>query len=238
MEKESILGIDVCACSSDELLDMIETDIRDGHQRFITAVNPEKILKAKNDASLAQVLNSADYQIPDGIGIVLASKLRRKNIRQRITGIGMMEMLCRAAARGHYKVFLYGAASEVVEEAKKVLEERFPDIRIAGYIDGYCDDDSRVVARINAAAPDIVFVALGSPKQEYWISGNKDKLNAKILQGVGGSFDVICGRLKRAPRTMQKLGLEWLFRLLQQPGRIVRQIKLLKYVYLVMKEEK
>lgn len=236
MKKEKILGIDVCVASKDDLLSAIKTDIRNNHQRFIVAINPEKILKAKKDDALAQLLNSADYQIPDGVGVVIASKLKKGRIKQRITGIDSMEMLCDVAAQESYKIFLYGGKPEVVKKAKEVLEQRYQNIKIAGYEHGYCDDNAYIIEQINKSGADIVFVAMGSPKQEYWITENKGQLSAKIFQGVGGSFDVICGNLKRAPKIMQKCGMEWLYRLFQQPKRIFRQIKMLKFLLLLMKD--
>ena len=238
MDKEKILGINVCTASSTGLLAMAKDDVVQKHKRFIVAINPEKILKAKKDPELAALLNSADYQIPDGIGVVIASKLKKGNIKERVTGIDCMEMLCHLAAENRYKIFLYGAKPGVATKAKEVLETRYPGILIADCIDGYCGDNAHIVEQINASGADIVFAALGSPKQEYWITENMDTIHAKIFQGVGGSFDVICGNLKRAPRWMQKCGLEWLYRLLLQPKRIFRQIKMIGFLFLLLKDGK
>ncbi len=236
MNKENILGISVCAVHKTDLLAAVQSDIKQDKRRFIVAINPEKILKAKNDMALAELLNSADYQIPDGIGVVLASKIKKGCIRERMTGIECMDMICIAAAQYGYRIFLYGARPEIVKKTKKILEQKYNKICIAGYENGYCSDNSALVTKINDSQADIVFVALGSPKQEYWIAQNKDSLCAKIYQGVGGSFDVVSGSLKRAPTWMQKCGLEWFFRLLQQPRRIFRQLKMFKFLFLIFKD--
>ena len=234
MNKENILGVNVSVTSYDELKKYIEEDIKNNKKSFIVAINPEKILKAREDKKLKELLNSADYQIPDGIGVVYASKLKKGKIKSRITGIDCMEMLCSEADDKGYKIFLYGAKKEVIKEAKKRLEEKFENIKIVGAIDGYEKNNDKIIKEINKSKADIIFVALGSPKQENWILENKDKVCIKIFQGVGGSFDVISGNIKRAPMWMQKIGLEWLYRLIKEPKRIFRQIKLVKFLVLVL----
>lgn len=236
MQKENILGIDVCVSSKEELAESVREDIEGGRQKFIVAINPEKILKAKKDKDLADLLNSADYQIPDGVGVIIASILRKGSIKQRITGIDSMQMLCTLAEKRNYSIFMYGAKPDVVEKAKEKLEEKHSGIKIVGLMDGYCENNDHLIDMINMSGANIIFVALGSPKQEYWIIENMHRLEANMFQGVGGSFDVICGNIKRAPRIMQKMGLEWLFRLIRQPSRIFRQIKLLNFLFLLIKD--
>jgi N-acetylglucosaminyldiphosphoundecaprenol N-acetyl-beta-D-mannosaminyltransferase len=232
---ETILGVPVCVTGQADLVERIHADISQRQQRLIVAINPEKLLKARQDAKLKTLLQKADYPIADGIGILLASRLQRGRIRERITGIDCMQQLCRAAREQGYGIFLYGARPEIVSQAKDKLEQLYPGIRIAGILDGYVQDETRVIQAINESDADIVFVALGSPKQEYWIERNMAKTGAVIFQGVGGSFDVLSGSLKRAPALFQKLGLEWFYRLLQEPGRIFRQFRLLGFVWLVVR---
>ena len=234
MNKENILGVNVSVTSYEDLKKCVEEDIKNNKKSFIVAINPEKILKAREDEKLKDLLNSADYQIPDGIGVVYASKLKKGKIKSRITGIDCMEMLCREANNKRYKIFLYGAKKEVIKEAKKSLEKKYENIKIVGAIDGYEKNNDKIIKEINKSKADIIFVALGSPKQENWILENKDKVCIKIFQGVGGSFDVISGNIKRAPIWMQKIGLEWLYRLIKEPKRIFRQIKLVKFLVLVL----
>lgn len=237
MNKENILGVDVSPLSYEDLKKNIEKDIENNKKSFIVAINPEKILKARKDEKLKELLNNATYEIPDGIGVIYASKLRKGNIKTRITGIDSMEMLCKLSEEKKYKIFMYGAKEETIKKAKENLEIKFPNIQIVGTINGYEKDNDKIISSINKSKADIVFVALGSPKQEYWITENMDKVSAKIFQGVGGSFDVFSGNIKRAPNWMQKIGLEWLYRLIKEPKRIFRQIKLVKFLWLALIEK-
>ncbi|MDW7658947.1 MAG: WecB/TagA/CpsF family glycosyltransferase [Bacillota bacterium] len=234
MQKENILGVPVCITDQQSLIERIHADIAEKRQRFIVAINPEKLLKARKDTQLKALLLKADYPIADGVGILLASRLKGGLIRERVTGIDCMQQLCRAARARGYGVFLYGARPEIVSQAKDKLEQLYPGIRITGTLDGYVQDDEQIIQTINESKADIVFVALGSPKQENWIERNRSRTGAFIFQGVGGSFDVLSGHLKRAPDLFLKLGLEWFYRLLQQPGRIFRQFRLLGFVWLVI----
>ena len=232
MEKEQILGVNVLVINYDELRQSVVKNIKNNKKTFIVAINPEKILKARKNENLKELLNRANYPIADGIGVVLASKIRRGKIRKRITGVDSMDMLCQTANEKGYKVFLYGAKEEVVNSAKNNLIKKYPKMNIVGTINGYEKDQEKIIELINKSKADIIFVALGSPQQEEWINANMDKLCPKVFQGVGGAFDVISGKTKRAPKWIQKIGLEWFYRLIKEPKRIFRQIKLLKFLFL------
>ncbi|MCA0985208.1 WecB/TagA/CpsF family glycosyltransferase [Halobacillus yeomjeoni] len=236
--KEKFLGVDVSSYSYEELKQNISDDIEQKKQSFIVAINPEKILQAQKDAGLLMLLNKATYQIPDGVGVLIASKLSGGKISQRVTGIDMLLTLCELASKNDKSVFLYGAKPGVADKAKDSLLEKYPNLSIAGVIDGYEKDQDYIKRSINEAKPDILFVALGSPKQEHWIVDHMKELDVSIFQGVGGSFDVISGRIKRAPVAFQRLGLEWLYRLIVEPWRIKRQIKLPTFIYKVWKNRK
>lgn len=240
MKKENIAGVNVCVTSYNELKKAVNKDIIENKKSFIVAINPEKVLKTRKDHDLLLLLNSATYQIPDGIGIVYASKLKHGKIKNRITGIDSMEMLCKLAVEKKYKIFMYGAKEETIVAAKNKIEEKFHGINIVGYINGYEKDEQKIINTINKTKPNILFVALGSPKQELFITKNMNILNCNIFQGVGGSFDVFSGNIKRAPKWMQKIGLEWLYRLLKEPKRFFRQLKLIKFIFVVLftKKEK
>lgn len=233
LNKEEILGVGICNIQKDEFQNIILKDLLNGVKRVVVAINPEKIIKAKNDNTLFSILNQADYQIADGIGIVLASRILKGKIKERITGISCLEMICEIASKNNFSIFLYGSRQEVVIQTKKNLESQYKNLNIVGYINGYSNDHI-VIEQIQKSNPDIVFVALGSPKQEYWIYENKDKINAKVFLGVGGSFDVISKEVKRAPLFLQEKGLEWLYRAFKQPKRILRQGYLLRYIFNVI----
>ncbi|MEH7521343.1 WecB/TagA/CpsF family glycosyltransferase [Priestia megaterium] len=233
--KENILGIDVCSDTYDELAVKLLQDIDKGRKSFIVAINPEKIMKAQEDRELKSLLNQATYQIPDGIGVILASKLKKGRIRERVTGIDMMLKLCKEATNNGKRIFLYGAKPGIADEAKAKLEEMFPGILIVGTLNGYEKNEEVIERTINDSGAEIVFVALGSPAQENWIIAHKEKLNPAVYQGVGGSFDVISGRLNRAPAVFQKFGLEWLYRLLKEPWRWKRQLELPRFLLRVLR---
>ncbi|AEH46332.1 WecB/TagA/CpsF family glycosyltransferase [Parageobacillus thermoglucosidasius] len=234
--KETFLGVDVCTYTYEQLVAKLMEDIDNNRKSFIVAINPEKIMKAQQDDRLRELLNQATYPIPDGIGVVLASILKRGRIRSRVTGIDMMLRLCQEAAARGKKIFLYGAKPGVADEAKRRLEKMFPGIQIVGTMHGYEKDEQVIKEAINQSGADILFVALGSPAQEYWIANHMHSLSPKVYQGVGGSFDVISGRIKRAPLLVQKLGLEWLYRLLKEPWRWKRQLALPKFLIKVIRE--
>ena len=198
--------------------------------------NPEMVMLAQKDAEFAEVLASADLVIPDGIGIVYASCLTANKIAQRVAGIDLlMDIFGKIKDTGH-SVYFLGAAPGVAEIAAAKMQEKFPGLFNCGSHHGYFGDadDADIIAGINAVNADIVLVGLGFPRQEKWIYRYKDKINAKILIGVGGSIDVFSGKVTRAPRIFQKLELEWLYRLIRQPSRVFRQIVLVKFVLLVI----
>jgi N-acetylglucosaminyldiphosphoundecaprenol N-acetyl-beta-D-mannosaminyltransferase len=238
MNKEIVLGVKVCITNCAQFVQAIKKDIEQGRKSFVVAINPEKIMKARADESIRGLLNSAEYPIPDGVGVILASKINGGQIKERITGIKAMELLCDMACRNGYNVFLYGAKKDVVEKAKERIADKYVGINIVGYLDGYTNNDEQVVQQINGSNADILFVALGSLEQERFIARNKGRLCATICQGVGGSFDVISGYIKRAPTWMQKCGLEWFYRLLKQPSRISRQLRLIGFLFAVIFSKK
>lgn len=235
--KEEILGVSVNTENYDELIPKVFENIDEGKKSLIVAINPEKLMKAKEDPELKALLNRAEFQIPDGIGVILASKLKKGQIRSRVTGIDMMDRVVQEAAVRGKRIFLYGAKPGVAEEAAARLQVLHPNIKIAGVQHGYEKDIQVVLNTINQAQPDILFVAMGSPKQEQWIEEHRNQLHPILFQGVGGSFDVLAGNIKRAPAAFQKVGAEWLYRLLLEPSRIKRQMNLPKFLVEVYRKK-
>lgn len=225
--KESYLGIDVSALSYEGIIEDLRNRIESGKQSTIIAVNPEKVMAAQRDPQVKQLINASTYQIADGVGILLAAKLKGGQITSRVTGVDMMSALLRFASEDGLPVYFFGAKEEVVAKAIANIQETFPAIKVAGYTNGYDKDEEALVQRIQQSGAKMIFVALGSPKQELWIQRNMPKLsNVQVFQGVGGSFDVFSGTVKRAPVAFRKLGLEWLYRLMASPSRIKRQLVL------------
>lgn len=235
--KETILGVKVNTENYDQLIPKVFRNIEDKKKSLVVAINPEKLMKAKEDPQLKALLNRAEFQIPDGIGVIIASKLKKGSITSRITGIDMMDRIVREAARTGRAVFLYGAKPGVADKAAQQLKQTYPDLIVAGTQDGYESDTSKVLDTINKAQPDILFVAMGSPKQEQWIEQHRDNLYPTLYQGVGGSFDVLAGNVKRAPTAFQRMGAEWLYRLLIEPSRLKRQMNLPKFLFEVFKQK-
>lgn len=204
-------------------------------KQFVLAMNPEKIMKAREDVELSKIIeNKATLLIADGVGLVLAGKIRGLPPISRVTGVGLFEKLIAAAAEDGCSVFLYGAKEAVVEKAAQVLQERYPGLKVAGTQHGYEKNEQLVAARIKEAQPDYLFVALGSPGQEKWIARHLNELPVKVVMGVGGTFDVMAGNVKRAPQWSQKYGLEWLYRLVKQPTRAKRMLNLPKFLLLAI----
>lgn len=237
-KQETILGIHVSNETYSSLKKQLFVDMENGKQAFIVAVNPEKIMKAAKEPELKLLINGADYQIPDGVGVLIASKLQGGTISKRITGIDLMMELIREAALKKKRIFLYGAKPGVAEKAKEKLMNTYPNLEVSGVVDGYVKNNGDVLDAINKSKADILFVGLGSPGQEEWIRENRSKLHVSIFQGVGGSFDVLAGNLKRAPALFRKAGLEWLYRLIVEPWRWKRQLALPKFLIKVLKSKR
>lgn len=235
--KENILGFAVSNYNYEELIKNIFIDIENNEQHFLVNINPLIIMNYYQNEKYKQIFNQEKYQIPDGIGIVLASKMKKKIIKNRITGIDLMEKICETASKKGKTIFLCGAKPGVAIKASNVLIKKYHNLHIAGVCDGYITEEE-MIKQINLVKPDILFVALGSPKQEEFIVKNRKNLNVKILMPVGGSFDVISGNIKRASKKIQKLHLEWLYRMLKEPGRIKQNIVLIKFILLVMFNKK
>lgn len=234
--KESYLGINVSPLTYDDIIEDLGRRIAAGMQSTIIAVNPEKVMAAQRDPQVKELINASTYQIADGVGILLAAKLKGGNITSRVTGVDMMSALLKFASEDGLPVYFYGAKEEVVSKAIANIKTSFPQIEVAGYSNGYDKDEAALVQKIQQSGAKIIFVALGSPKQELWIQRNMDKLsNVQVFQGVGGSFDVFSGTVKRAPIGFRKLGLEWLYRLIASPSRIKRQLMLPVFLLKVLR---
>ena len=233
MDKEQILGFDVCTYSKKELLSNIVKDYLNGEKNFVVNINPEIIMTNYKNNKIKSEFNKQKYQIPDGSGVILASKRKKGKLKERITGIDLMLKICETMQEYPAKIFLYGSKKDIANKAKEELNIMYPKVNIVETCDGYCDE-SIAIEKINKSHADILFVGLGSPKQEKFIMENKDKLKSiKIFMPIGGSLDVISKTKKRAPKWMQKNNLEWLYRLIKEPKRIFRQCKLFKFIWLV-----
>ncbi|MCM3788863.1 WecB/TagA/CpsF family glycosyltransferase [Domibacillus indicus] len=233
--KETYLGVDVSPLTYDQIIASLRERMEKQQQSTIIAVNPEKVIAANQNDQVKQLINSSTFQIADGVGILLASKLKGGRITSRVTGVDMMARLLHFAAEEGHPVYFYGAKEEVVTKAIENIKKTNPGLVVAGYTNGYEKNEEALVRRIHESGARLLFVALGSPKQELWIQRNMPNLpNVLVFQGVGGSFDVFSGMVKRAPAAFRKAGLEWLYRLGSDPKRIKRQMNLPRFLVRVL----
>ncbi len=204
----------------------------EGAPQYVVTPNPEIVMTARKDEEFRRVLNGAFLVLPDGIGVVYGARILGRPIRERIPGIDFITALFEKMAGR--RVFLLGAKPGVAEQAARNLSTRFPELVLCGTNDGYFTDDGPVIEKINTAAPDLLLVCLGAPKQEKWMAANAGRLNVRLMAGLGGSLDVFAGIVERAPEKWRRLGLEWLYRLLKEPKRIGRMMKLPKFLLVCM----
>ena len=226
MMKTNVLGVLFDNLTMDEALDRAEELMTSGMGHYVVTPNPEFIQTAKKDEEFRSLLNSADLTVADGIGVIYAAKILGRPLKEKVTGIGLASGLCERMAAKKQKLFLLGAKPGVAEKAGEELRTRYPGLVICGVHDGYFTDDAPVVEQIRRSEADVVFVCLGAPKQEKWMVRNGTACGAKLLLGLGGSLDIFSGEVKRAPESWQKLGLEWLYRLIKQPSRFGRMARL------------
>lgn len=238
-KRVDVLGVPVDCVDMGQSLALVDSMITGDRPAAIVAVNPEKVMKARTDSELRRFLWNSGLLIPDGIGVVFAVRLLDNEPIERVPGAELMPAICALAAKKGYSIFLFGAAADVNQKAAEVLAQSYPGLRIVGRQHGYVSDAEMpgVIEQINACRPDVLFVALGSPKQELWCDHYLSQLKVKVCQGVGGTFDVIAGRVKRAPRFFRRNNLEWLYRLGHEPRRAIRQAALPGFIYLLVRKK-
>jgi len=231
-----ILGVPVDNVTKEEALAKIEAFIEDGRPHQMVTLNPEFIMAAQNDAQFFQVLKEADLSLPDGVGLLWAARFLGMPLRERVAGVDTVRRIASLAAERGYRLFLLGAAEGVAEATAMRLEEENPGLKIAGTYAGSPDpkEEDKIVEMVRAARPHLLLVAYGAPQQDLWIHRNLGRLGVPVAMGVGGAFDFISGKAKRAPGWMQRLGLEWFHRLLHEPWRWRRMLALPKFVWLVL----
>jgi N-acetylglucosaminyldiphosphoundecaprenol N-acetyl-beta-D-mannosaminyltransferase len=233
----NIFNVPVDVISEDEVLEKITTFLTSSTPRYIVTLNSLILEEALRDNKLAEIIKNADVVIPDSAGIVFAIRLLYGIKVKRLAGIDVMYGLLSIAERLSKSIYLLGSKREVVESAANNIKLMFPGIIIKGYSDGYypIDNEGGVVSEITRLSPDVVLVCLGMVRQEKFIDKYKDRINAKVYIGLGGSFDVISGHLSRAPMVLRKLSLEWLYRTCVEPWRIKRVARLVIFAFRVVK---
>lgn len=230
-ERIEILGVPVDSVSMASAVAHVEQLFNEDRVHTVIAVNPEKVMRALRDPALLETLRTADLLIPDGIGIVLAARLLGLGRFGRVPGSELMPRLCEHAVRANRGIYLFGASETVNERAARELLRRYPGLTLSGRHHGYVTEQDMplMIEEINACGAELLFVALGSPRQEAWMNRYQEQLSVRVCQGVGGTFDVLAGYVRRAPRVFLRLNLEWLYRLLSNPGRLMRQTALPRF---------
>lgn len=220
-----ILGIKITLQDKDQIINNIEGCLSEKRRMLVFTPNPKMISIAQKDIELRRALYSAELLLPDGIGVVLASKILQKSIKERICGIDTAERVIALSAKNGYRIFLLGGKKGIADEAKIKLEKKYNSLNICGIHHGYFEKSGKenddIIKIINDAAPDILFVCFGTPLQEKWIYDNQAKLHTvNLFMGIGGSLDIWAGNIKRAPAFIRKLYLEWLWRVIREPKRL------------------
>ena len=220
----------------EETLKCIEAIIQDRIPSQHVVINVAKLVNMQNDENLKSIVNSCGLINADGQGIVWAAKFLNLNIPERVTGIDLMLNLVKLASEKEYKVYLLGAREEILKKVVAVFKEEYPNLNIVGYKDGYFLqlEEKRIVSDIKASEADILFVAMSSPQKELFLSKHQYAMGVPFVMGVGGSFDVVAGHVKRAPLWMQKIGLEWFFRFLCEPRRMWKRYLVTNTIFLFM----
>lgn len=234
-----VLGVPFDTFTMKEAVERVMEFLSDGGQHIICTPNPEIVMEAQTDKQLMEILKSSDLVIPDGIGVVWASKYSEIKIKERVPGFDLTQNVFEKIKDTDYKVYFFGGAPGIASAAAKKMMNKYKGLNIVGTRNGYFnkDDEKQIIEEIKKSGADILLVGLGAPKQEKWIYDHITFTGAKVCIGVGGSFDVMSGNVKRAPKIFCKLGLEWFYRLITQPTRIKRMMRLPKFAIKVLKEK-
>ncbi|MEN6550534.1 MAG: WecB/TagA/CpsF family glycosyltransferase, partial [Candidatus Cryosericum sp.] len=237
-ERIHVAGIPVDNVDMDEAVAVVRDYVSTGLPHLGVAINPEKVIKAKQDKSLEHILRKSDLNFCDGVGIIWASRIiYHERIRARVTGVDLFLRLLEEANARRWRLFLVGSRPEVIERVVSVIADRYPEIKVVGFHDGYfsAEQEPALVAEIAAARPDLMFVGMGSPRQEKFIFSHLNEMHVPFAMGVGGSYNVLSGEFKRAPDAVQRLGLEWLYRFVLDPKRLPRVLPLPRFLAIVVR---
>ena len=226
-----VLGVGFDSLTIEEAVTRAKALMTERRASYVVTPNPEIVMACRERLETMQAVNAADLVLPDGIGVIYGARILGTPLKTKLPGIDFIQALMADMAKEGKSVFLLGAKPGVAEAAAEKLKAQYPGLAVVGTQDGYFKDDAPVVEAVNAARPDLLLVCLGAPKQELWMQRNQSLLNVGLMAGLGGSLDVFAGNVRRAPKAFQRLGLEWLYRLMKEPKRIGRMMKLPKFLF-------
>jgi N-acetylglucosaminyldiphosphoundecaprenol N-acetyl-beta-D-mannosaminyltransferase len=233
-EVREVLGYPMLAATMDEVVHLCGAAVAERRPMQIGVLNAAKVVNAERDEGLHDAMLSCDVILADGQSVVWASRLLGQPLPERVAGIDLFIRLLELADAQHLSVFLLGATPDVVEQVATVVRIKYPGARLAGYRDGYFDDEASVAQEIASSHPDMLFLGMTSPKKEKFLERYQPVMNVPVTHGVGGSFDILAGVTKRAPERWQKMGMEWAYRLLQEPGRMWKRYLRTNVLFSVM----
>ena len=231
--KKEVMGVLFDNVTMDEALERAKALLAGDRAAYVVTPNAEIVYEAMHDTAMCQLVNGADLVLPDGAGVVLASKILKDPLKEKVAGVDFADHLLGVLAETGGSVYLLGSKPGVAELAAEKMLAKHPGLIIAGMADGYFKDEGPVVEKINAVKPDVLFVCLGAPKQEKFMVAHREELQVKLMAGLGGSLDSFAGTVKRAPKWMIDLSLEWLYRLIKEPKRFKRMLRLPKFLWAV-----
>ncbi len=229
-DRIDVLGVHFDNVTMDEAVELAFAMQAAHSAAYVVTPNPEIVMLCRENPEAAEAVRASALTIPDGIGVVYAARLLKTPLKEKVSGCDFALRLMEKMNAAKRSVFLLGSRPGVAEQAEEKLRAQFPLLRFVGTNDGYFKDDAPVIEKINAAAPDLLLVCLGAPKQELWMHRNAASLDVGVMIGAGGSLDVYAGNTARAPEAWQKAGLEWLYRLLKEPRRIGRMMSIPRFI--------
>ena len=232
--KTDIMELQFDNITMEEALDAAKALLQGEHAARVVTPNAEIAYEALHDENMRTLLNSAELMLPDGAGVVLASKILKTPLKQKVAGVDFADGLLGVLETTGQSLYLLGSKPGIGELAAQKMMQKHPRLRIAGIADGYFQDEAPVIDKINASGADVLFVCLGAPKQEQFMARHQKALHVKLMAGLGGTLDSFAGTVKRAPRWMIRLNLEWLYRLIKEPKRFKRMLRLPKYLWAVV----
>ena len=236
MQQARVLGIKVNPVRMDEAVSVIGGFVREGGPHLVITLGTEMVMAAQQDLAFQQVVESASLVVPDAVGVVWAARRNGMVVEDKIAGVELLAELMQQGVSSGWRFFFLGGAPGVAQEAAAALAHRHPGCQVVGTHHGFFESDEGVIDQIKGSGANILFLALGYPRQELWYWKHRDRLGVAVGVGVGGSFDVYAGRTRRAPRWMIRLGLEWTWRLILQPARWRRMLALPAFAMAVMRE--